>query len=481
MPTIPEIRAKFPQYNDMSDDALAEGLHKKYYSDMPFGEFAGKIGYRRNWSDMPGQAVSSAGGNTSEILGGFKQLIMHPADTLGSVGELAAGGVDNLVGMGLDALGIDRGTASPEQSNRRGAASDAGAQIADTLTTAEGFKHYIARKPVSAGLDAATLLTGGGSVIPKLAGRARGPTLSERLLKAPSQEDVAAQTTAKFNAIRDKNIQLPRETFVQGRDALGRFLKEGSVTPEDAPRGIAQARKLDDILPPHKQPEPTRNMYGHLQHPVPQPDMRTVPLNEVESVRRGAGRVERAPNLSDTAATDKMVAGKVKKTIDSIYKDSGIPGLQKEMADAREMGRRNILAKHIKEMVRQGEEYRSGAESGIGNKFASYLKSEKGKGLTPEERKAFRQVSRREGIAGVVSTFGGKLGLLTSALAGGPVGVGVSLGSRKLAEALVRSAAKKAEKTALIGRDAQKAGSQASRELRLEMLAKALLAAQASR
>ncbi|USD19938.1 hypothetical protein MJO52_12705 [Microbulbifer variabilis] len=43
--TIAEIRKQYPEYSDMSDEALARSLHQSYYSDMEFGEFAGKIGY----------------------------------------------------------------------------------------------------------------------------------------------------------------------------------------------------------------------------------------------------------------------------------------------------------------------------------------------------------------------------------------------------------------------------------------------------
>src|SRR3990167_1667595 len=42
---LSEIRAKFPQYNDLSDDALIIGLHKKFYSDIPIGTFTQKIEY----------------------------------------------------------------------------------------------------------------------------------------------------------------------------------------------------------------------------------------------------------------------------------------------------------------------------------------------------------------------------------------------------------------------------------------------------
>lgn len=41
---IAEIRQKYPQYDDLSDEALAKGLHDRFYSDMDFGEFSQKIG-----------------------------------------------------------------------------------------------------------------------------------------------------------------------------------------------------------------------------------------------------------------------------------------------------------------------------------------------------------------------------------------------------------------------------------------------------
>lgn len=40
-----DVRAKYPQYDDMTDEALATALHSKYYSDMPFEEFSSKVGY----------------------------------------------------------------------------------------------------------------------------------------------------------------------------------------------------------------------------------------------------------------------------------------------------------------------------------------------------------------------------------------------------------------------------------------------------
>ena len=41
---IAEIRAKYPQYSSMSDDQLADALHRKFYSSMPKPIFNAKIG-----------------------------------------------------------------------------------------------------------------------------------------------------------------------------------------------------------------------------------------------------------------------------------------------------------------------------------------------------------------------------------------------------------------------------------------------------
>ncbi|MEE6207235.1 MAG: hypothetical protein VZR95_04185 [Alphaproteobacteria bacterium] len=43
---IAEIRQKYPQYDNISDEQLARGLHKKYYPTLDFDDFAQRIGYQ---------------------------------------------------------------------------------------------------------------------------------------------------------------------------------------------------------------------------------------------------------------------------------------------------------------------------------------------------------------------------------------------------------------------------------------------------
>ena len=42
---IAEIRQKYPQYDNLSDEQLVNGLYKKYYSNLDFNDFAQRIGY----------------------------------------------------------------------------------------------------------------------------------------------------------------------------------------------------------------------------------------------------------------------------------------------------------------------------------------------------------------------------------------------------------------------------------------------------
>lgn len=57
MASIAEIRAQYPQYEDMSDPQLADALYAKYYSDMPRSDFLRKVGM----SDAYVDALESAG------------------------------------------------------------------------------------------------------------------------------------------------------------------------------------------------------------------------------------------------------------------------------------------------------------------------------------------------------------------------------------------------------------------------------------
>jgi hypothetical protein len=50
---LEELRAKYPDYSDMSDEDFAKAFHKKFYSDIDFEDFAGRIGFQPTTVEKP--------------------------------------------------------------------------------------------------------------------------------------------------------------------------------------------------------------------------------------------------------------------------------------------------------------------------------------------------------------------------------------------------------------------------------------------
>lgn len=93
---IQEIRAKYPQYDNLSDEQLAQGLHKKYYPDMDYADFSQRIG------------LAQSNNTAEDILGGVTSF-----DTGYSAGfGRKLGGLINAIGSypvdrAAEALGVE--------------------------------------------------------------------------------------------------------------------------------------------------------------------------------------------------------------------------------------------------------------------------------------------------------------------------------------------------------------------------------------
>lgn len=88
---ISEVREKYPQYGDMSDEQLGQALHSKFYSDMPYEDFAKKAGIvAEKKTPTPGERASAAAGGLNR---GVSLLLGMPMDTASNVYNLAKAGV----------------------------------------------------------------------------------------------------------------------------------------------------------------------------------------------------------------------------------------------------------------------------------------------------------------------------------------------------------------------------------------------------
>lgn len=93
---IQDIRKQYPQYNDLSDQELADGFHSKFYSDIPKNDFYSKIGFNQpSKSSGIGRIVDSVikgGGAELETLGDPDNPAAAAA-VMGAVPTLASGAV----------------------------------------------------------------------------------------------------------------------------------------------------------------------------------------------------------------------------------------------------------------------------------------------------------------------------------------------------------------------------------------------------
>jgi len=87
MPTIGEIREKFPMYADVPEGELVRGIHRKFYADMPYQEFLRGIDFRQNvdpTADMSGgeRFLAGTGKAFTDIGRGARQLVSSDAPTM---------------------------------------------------------------------------------------------------------------------------------------------------------------------------------------------------------------------------------------------------------------------------------------------------------------------------------------------------------------------------------------------------------------
>jgi hypothetical protein len=57
---LEDFRKQYPQYNDVSDEDLAKGLHRRFYSDIPFEDFSQRVGYAPTAEDPISAAQRAA-------------------------------------------------------------------------------------------------------------------------------------------------------------------------------------------------------------------------------------------------------------------------------------------------------------------------------------------------------------------------------------------------------------------------------------
>jgi hypothetical protein len=491
MAGLADFRAQHPEYNDMSDNALADSLHAKFYSDMPKDTFDAKMGLSANppgpqpstldqiEASPVGRAVHDIGG--SVVGGAAKMATMFP---------LLAGakpGVDMISnaieGQYQGALARNRNTpgyaaarqGADTMASQRGAGGFTDQMLAPFNPTLAGLSGLLMRPNAQAGaLDSANAaadaqtaaqdayrkanpktsmaagVLGGMLAAPKLPIPTPGQT-------APSIADLNSAKDAAYSAVDNSPMKIASpEIKKMVVDLRGELAKRGLT--EDTMSGLAP--RTNTAL------TSLENAAGSDQT-----------LQGMEMQRRIAGAAAGSIDKTDRAAA-RIIQDHIDDFVTNLQ-PSQLSGPVDQQAlnalpVARDLAKRSFKTQQIQGIIDKAGNNstgfaQSGYENALRSGFRKLLNNDRAIArFSPVERAAIKQVATGGSALSATNLLRqvgklspqGAIPLLAetgAVLAGGPQMLAVpaaGLTGRMGATALTKAAAMKALNTAALGNTA---------------------------
>lgn len=142
------IKAKYPEYKDISDEELGTKMLAKYpeYQDM-VSKTASQP--KSSWKELPANFLPSAG----KFVGDITQAIAHPIETVKGLGNIALGAAQKAI---------------PGEQGKEQYADAVGQFFKNRYGGLDKLKETIINDPVGFASDLGTVLTGGGAIASKV-------------------------------------------------------------------------------------------------------------------------------------------------------------------------------------------------------------------------------------------------------------------------------------------------------------------------
>lgn len=477
---IQEIRQKYPQYDDLSDEQLLQGLHAKHYSDMPYEQFAGSLGVQNAVApEEPGvleRAADTALGVADAALVVGSNFVSEPFAGLAGIAQSLNPFAEE--GAGAEAVEGTRDLLSAQPrtevgSNIVGALGDALEPVGEALSSLENYlgdNAYEATGSAALAAAAKTVPTAIMEVLGLKAGAMRkmakeGKDFNKLVAgSVPSTDKLKDAARMTYKEIDDMGVRVKADHYAAlaskvTRDTRGKGLDK-QVTP-------AASRAVD--------------RYNELIG-------QEVPLSEIEILREVAQGA--AKNL--TNPKEAMLGSMILDVTDQFLDRSGTD-IFTRAPDGVNIGKRYKVARGLWGQARKGELLQeaidaadlqaSGLENGIRVQFRQILKNKRQKRFfNTEERAAMERVVKgtkganlakalgRLGIseggatnilgAGLGAGGGLALGGMAAATPGALIGMvtipAIGQVSRKLAQHLTMKNAKLATEVTRLGSDGKK-------------------------
>lgn len=442
MPTMAEVRAKYPQYNDISDDDLATALHRKFYADMPEAEFRKKIGLDVNTTAktdrLPMTATAQLKDAGASLATGVREGIESAAGQFGDAANMQgnmAGWVAGKLGAGPDTQEMVRKWAGRITPNvLMPSTQDIRAAVTEPIVKATGTEDVldhtpqtvageymrtggrfvsgavapggIVRKAASVIIPAAASETAGqltkGTAAEPYARLAAGlaggvatmggapSAVVEAASGAPTTMQLKQQTDKLYSALRDAGIKYDADSFAKTVQDMAQELHDAGLRPSIAKEAHGVVNELINSI---GQSPDFSDINGLVSS-----------LGEKARDLRRAGQNQEAKGID--VIRDHLMDFEAKAPM-----VSRVPLPREEFntlrKTARDTARRTIQARSLDEIAENADAYAAGQEAGLRQGLRNLVKSKRGKQLFNQtERAALLQVANGRKPLQTLSRFG---------------------------------------------------------------------------
>lgn len=501
MATIAEIRQKYPQYEDLSDQQLADALYAKHYSDMPRAEFDQKVGLasappllgdgvvrlRGKVEDLPSQRPTLAdeamsvgrgiiegipvagpaladarrgldanlkamfqGGDAGQYQDEFKaadeelRAKTGGARTAGNV----TGAVATLAPLGATALGGRLLGTTGALPTRLMAGGASGSLLSGADTAARGGDLGEVGTSMALGAGLGALFPAVGGIKNALGNKAAQTSATNAAIKnAPTAADLKGAASQMFQAVDNAGVTVDPNVFGRFVVDLATKARGMRINPKLDPKAYAAFEEMGGIM-------------GEALNGRP------LTLGDLHNLRQIAQRA-----AVSSEGRDAMFANQIVDALDDFVTKPGSmltpngEAMGNELLGAISTWGRARRVGLVEDAIGKAQNTASGFENGLRIEFRKLLNNKKTAGLfSAQEREAMEQVVRGTattnlakllgkfgfGTGGAGNMLGGTIGFGAGSVFGGPIGgilaAGIGTGARKASEKLTEKAAERAAK-----------------------------------
>lgn len=421
MPTVKEVREKFPDYSDLSDQDLADALHAKFYGDMPKEDFYKQIGVSAvtptpsAGAQPPADTRPDWVRRDDEYLGGSSELPQGPPPSM--IGQAASNFVPG-VGAASAILGKEMEFKNPDSMLPTG--------VQDVPTVAENIRTGHPWKAAGQALG----------VIPDVGYAAKGVGLLGRAAKAlPAAAEAPMTLDALKTAKNAAYAQAEQAGVVVKPDEFKHFV--------DSLEGKLRGEGYDPDL--HSNVAP---VLKRLRQAADEPTQKT--LQDIEILRRvaGAGRQSATPGNKDQLAKSYTILDSIDDFENNLQPHQLVNGDSKEamalLQQARSLTNKSKKIEDIQQIVKTAEDLDD--PKYVQNQFRSIVKNPKRfNRFSADEKEIVKKVAQTgalDAVGKLLAPSDSGFGLLKGTIGAG-LGYG-ALGPAGLAVPFVGTGAKAA-------------------------------------